>query len=64
MLEELYEMIRIAYIIAGSLMNCLEKLISVLSYDIYRLSVIAALAFLPFLLASLLMSAYISDRNI
>lgn len=64
MLTAFYEIIDTAYIIAGILMNYLERLIDVLSYDICRLSIIIVMAFLPFLLASLLMSAYISDRNI
>jgi hypothetical protein len=64
MLATFYEMLNTAYTISDILMNCLEGLIRVLSHDIYSLFSIAALAFLPFLLVSLLMSAYISDRSI
>ncbi|MGE5677640.1 MAG: hypothetical protein ACM3ZR_06230 [Pseudomonadota bacterium] len=63
MLTAFYEMIDASYIISGILMNCLERLINILGNDVYSLFSVAALAFLPFLLVSLIMSAYISDRS-
>lgn len=62
--EVYYKIIDTVSITAGILMSCLESLINILSFDIYKLTFIAALAFLPFLIASLLLSAYISDRSI
>lgn len=64
MLTAFYEITRAAYFYARILFSCLERLSLILSYDACKLSIIAALAFLPFLLTSLLISAYISDRYI